>query len=169
MKFTKKTIISCCIAVLAIVAICLMFTPFVSWSSGKTIIGEYTSTYTGFQTAFGYTASTTVLGQTVSTKILSASFGGIMVFVFFVAIIVLACLNVFIKNAKLNMFFNIIILALAVVATVFLFCAPTGLMFLGADGKAIDGYSLGVGAIIDAILMIVVACGAAVGQFVLKD
>ncbi|MBQ7642245.1 MAG: hypothetical protein IJS83_07220 [Acholeplasmatales bacterium] len=164
MKFTKKTIISCCIAVLAIVAICLMFTPFVNYSK-DTIIGTLQSSYTGFQTAFGYSATS----GSISVKVLSASFGGIMVFVFFIAIIVLACLNVFVKNAKLNMLFNIIILALAVVATVFLFCAPTGLMFLAADGSSINGYGLGVGAIIDAILMIVVACGAAVGQFVLKD
>ncbi len=169
MKITKKTIISCCIALLAIVAVCLMFAPFVSWSSGKTLIGEYTSTFNGFQLAFGHSVTNTVLGAKVTTKVLSASFGGIMTFIFFIAIAVLACLNVFVKNSKLNMFFNIIILVLAVVATVFCFCAPTGLMFLGADGKAIDGYGLGAGAIVDAILMIVVACGAAVSQFVLKD
>ena len=168
MKITKKTIISCCIAVLAIAAIFLMFAPFVKYSK-ETVFGNFQSTYTGFQTAFGYTASSTGLGVTVSTKVLSASFGGIMVFIFFIAIAVLACLTVFMKNKKLNMLFNIIILVLAVIATVFLFCASTGLMFLNADGKAIDGYGLGVGAIVDAILMIVVACGAAVGQFVLKD
>ena len=168
MKLTKKLLINCCIAVLAIVAVILMFTPFVKYSK-DTILGNLESTFTGFQTAFGYTASTTALGVTVNTKVLSASFGGIMVFIFFIAIAVLACLNVFLKNKKLNMLFNIIILVLAVIATIFLFCAPTGLMFLNADGKEISGYGLGVGAIIDAILMIVVAAGAAVGQFVVKD
>lgn len=168
MKITKKLLINCCIFLLAVVAVFLMFAPFVNYSK-ETLIGNLQSSFTGFQTAFGYTASSTAFGVTVNTKILSASFGGIMVFAFFIAIAVLACLNVFLKNKKLNMLFNIIIMVLAVIATIFLFCAPTGLMFLNADGKAIDGYGLGAGAIVDAILMIVVAAGAAVGQFVVKD
>ena len=89
MKLTKKLLINCCIAVLAIVAVILMFTPFVKYSK-DTILGNLESTFTGFQTAFGYTASTTALGVTVNTKVLSASFGGIMVFIFFIAIAVLA-------------------------------------------------------------------------------
>jgi len=150
MKSIIKSIIYCRVAILAITAIFLMFTPFVLGTNGR-YNGNYT--YTGFELAFGYRF---IGGSTSSLKVLASSFAGIMVFIFFIIITILACLNIFMKNSKLNMLFNIIIIVLSIVSIVFLFCSPTSLMFKSIDGNPIPGYSIGIGAIIDAIIMLII-------------
>ncbi len=148
MKSIIKSIIYCRVAILAITAIFLMFTPFVS-----EINGRYNDNYTGFELAFGYR----FIGSSTSfSKVLSSSFAGIMVFIFFIIITILACLNIFMKNSKFNMLFNIIIIVLSIVSIVFLLCSPTSLMFKNIFGQIIPGYSIGIGAIIDAIIMLII-------------
>ncbi|MBQ7642244.1 MAG: hypothetical protein IJS83_07215 [Acholeplasmatales bacterium] len=149
MKSIIKSIIYCRVAILAITAIFLMFTPFVSGTNGTT----YYNNYTGFELAFGYR----FIGSSSSfSNVLSSSFAGIMVFIFFIIITILACLNIFMKNSKLNILFNIIIIVLSIVSIVFLLCSPTSLMFKNIFGQTIPGYSIGIGAIIDAIIMLII-------------
>lgn len=159
MKFelTKKTIVLCCQLLLAVVAFFLLFAPGIKW--GDTGIN-------GFQVFFGYTAKGSVISVTYS----GASFGGIVSFIFMIAIIVLPVAIFFIKNDKIKMILNIVLAVLALIVAIFLFLGTTGLMFnwtLSSDRPT--NLSLGAGFIVDAILFIIIAAGAVVNQFVLKD
>ena len=164
MKLTKKGMISLCICVLALVSIVLMFAPYVSISAKY---GDGSSSYSGFEVAFGS-----------SDKGLAFSFFPFLVFIFFIAIMCLALLTVCLKgkNARL---FNLLILIIAVIAAILLFCAAAhGFMWsysgehastLYDAAKQLSNFGPGIGAIISAVLMIVCGLGAVANEFVIKD
>ena len=157
LEFTKKQLVLCCQVLLAVIAFFLLFAPGINW--GSTAIS-------GFQVFFGYTEK----GNYVSVTYSGASFGGIMTFIFMIAIIALPIVINFIKDKKIKMILNVILATLAIIVAISLFLGTTGYMFnyTFTDSRPTN-LSLGAGFIVDAILFIIIAAGAALNEFVLKD
>jgi hypothetical protein len=161
MKLTKKSIIYICQAVLALVALFLLFAPAIGYKNSD-------ATTSGFKVIFGY--DTTVINAKV--RVLDASFGGIMTFIFIIAAIAIPCVMFFIKDKKIVFILNIVLTAIAVIAAVFLFLGTTDLMLNPAtkNVSAADlNATLGAAFIIDAILFIFIGALSVVNQFVIKD
>ena len=153
--------------VLAVAAIFLLFTPVLTYT---TKLSKTTTSFSGFQAFFGS-----------SDKGLALSIGGIITFILIVACALLAVLKSF-ANKKAKLILNLVLVILAIVAAVFFFMMTThGFMFAykatdystSADAYKIatlaGSFSLGIGAIIDAIIMIVIAFIAAIETFVGRD
>lgn len=168
MKLTKKTLVSFAQIVLALALIFLMLAPCVTYT--VEIFGSSSVTkFTGFEAWLGSADSLALVNE--------ASFCGILTLVFAILLALLPCAKVVLnclKNKKFNTLIDFVILGLSVVAAIFLFCGASRLM-LNVDGDFWDAataagkYGLGIGAIIDAIIAIVLAVSAAVDAFLIKD
>ena len=157
MKITKKSIFAIVEAALFVIAIFMMFAPFLKAGSGS--IAE---TANGFEIAFG-------------DEGLGFSFMMFLSFLFLIAGAVLACCKLFVKDAKIQMIFNIVILVVGVLAGIFFFCTKTTMMVKveDVDSEYVKEYlkylDLGVGAIFTGILAIAGGALACVDQFLIKE
>lgn len=162
MKFTMKNIFAIAQAVLALVAIFVMFAPAVIITTDLILTTAQTE-LTGFQAWLG----ATIESNEYFTLQIDASFGGVFTLIVLILLVLAPVAKIFVKDAKIKMIVNVAICVLAIVAAIFLFCGTTQLM-VNTD-EALKGASLGAGAIVPAIVMILVGASAAVEQFVLKD
>ncbi|MCR5350388.1 MAG: hypothetical protein K6E20_05315 [Acholeplasmatales bacterium] len=157
MKITKKSIFAIVECALFVIAIFMMFAPFLKAGSG-----EYAETANGFEIAFG-------------DEGLAFSFMMFLSFLFLIAGAVLACCKLFVKDAKVQMIFNIVILVVGVLAGIFFFCTKTTMMVKVEDldsdyvKEMLKLYDLGVGAIFTGILAIAGGAVACVDQFLIKE
>ena len=157
MKITKKSIFAIVECALFVIAIFMMFAPFLKAGSGS-----YTETANGFEIAFGDDG-------------FGFSFMMFLSFLFLIAGAVLACCKLFVKDAKVQMIFNIVILVVGVLAGIFFFCTKTTMMVKVEDldseyvKEMLKFYDLGVGAIFAGILAIGGGAVACVDQFVNKE
>ena len=158
MKITKKAIFAIVECAIFVIAIFMMFAPFLKAGSG-----ELAQTANGFEIAFG------------NDEGLAFSFFGFLAFLFLVAGAALACCKLFVKDAKIQMIFNIVILVVGILAGIFFFCAKTSMMVKADDlnsdqvSAMLKYYDMGVGAIFCGILAIAGGAVACVDQFVIKE
>lgn len=151
-------------AALGVIAIIMLFVPAV-------VVGEDTS-YNGWQAMFGYTKTTEALGKEIKTEILAFSFMNLLSLILVAAGIVLCVLSFLGKG---NKFFAFIAAACFIVAAVFFFLtlaftmAGSSITLDGnlAQEKVKEGWKLGAGPIIAAILSIL-AAGSSVAPALLK-
>ena len=161
MKLTKKTLILFCQAVLGLVALLLLFAPAITRKNTDV-------TYSGFQVMFG--CQTEVFGSKV--QVLDPTFAGILTFFMIVATIVLPLCIAFLKNKKVTFILSIVLIAICAIGALFLFLGTTDLMLNPAtSGVSASDFNanLGVGFIIDAILLLVIGASAVLTPIFIKD
>lgn len=156
MKFTKTNIVRIAQAVLGLVALLLLFAPALTYTIPYV---NKVVNLSGFQAWLG--GNVEVAGYSVNAEL---TFGGVLALILVIVAIALPVVSLFVKK-DVAKFLSYATIGVAVVAAIFLFCGTTGLM-CSFDASA---YSLGWGAIVAAILLIVEAAGSAVIEFVIKD
>lgn len=156
MKFTKTNIVRIAQAVLGLVALLLLFAPALTYTIPYV---NKVVNLSGFQAWLG--GNVEVAGYSVNAEL---TFGGVLALILVIVAIALPVVSLFVKK-DVAKFLSYATICVAVVAAIFLFCGTTGLM-CSFDASA---YSLGWGAIVAAILLIVEAAGSAVIEFVIKD
>ncbi len=156
MKFTKTNIVRIAQAVLGLVALLLLFAPALTYTIPYV---NKVVNLSGFQAWLG--GNIDVAGYSVNNEL---TFGGVLALILVIDAIALPVVSLFVKK-DIAKFLSYATIGVAVVAAIFLFCGTTGLM-CSFDASA---YSLGWGAIVAAILLIVEAAASAVIEFVIKD
>lgn len=148
-------------ALLAVVAICMMFVPAVVRASS--LSDKLNITYTGAQVTFGYKEANTGI------EIFAFSFMNFLPYLLLVAGIVFSVLSVLGKLGKIAPFVS----AVCYLAAGILFFCVTKMVVYPTDSKDIadmfkEGLSLGAGAIVAGLLSILSALGSAATLFVKK-
>ncbi len=148
-------------ALLAVVAICMMFLPAVQRVSS--LSDKLTTSYTGAQVTFGYTEPNTKI------EVFAFSFMNFLPYLLLLAGIAFSVLSVLGKLGKIAPFVS----AGCYLAAGILFFCVTAMVVYPTESKDLaeglkDGLSLGVGAIVAAILSIVSALTSAAMFFVKK-
>ncbi len=154
-------------AVLGVVAIVMLFLPAVTF---KAAIGDETISYKGWETIFGLSETNKTIVGTTTTEYLKFSFMNLLPLILTAAGIVLCLLSFFGKG---NKFFAFIATVCFIVAAGFFFLALTftvagsayTLNDTFAQEKVKEGWKLGVGPILAAILSILAAVCAIVPTF----
>ncbi|MCI8820758.1 MAG: hypothetical protein HFK02_05075 [Clostridia bacterium] len=168
-----RFLLSAAAALLALVAIFLMFAP----AAVCELIPEtpltkaQTVNYTGIQLTFGYTEITTVpvIGTEVKTEIFKFSFANFLPYILLAAGIAFSVLTAFGKLGKIS---PIVAAACLVVAGVLFFLAPD-MCVPASDNKELvknlkDSLSLASGAIVAGVLSVIAALLALVPLFLKK-
>ena len=168
-KKMVKTLVKCCEAVLAIVALVLLM-------ATASVKYTYTGALTG-KTVTSVAGTTGIFGGTDAEY--SAPWAGMLSFIFIVvAVVVLCCLFVLAllkKNFKLAGIFKFVAAGLLIVAGVFVFfevaawTAANGDAAFAVGSYASGKYSLGAGWLIGGILAIVAGGLSCAEAFLMKD
>lgn len=157
MKFTKTNIVRIAQAALALIALLLFFAPALTYKIPYT---DKVVNFSGFQAWLGADVEV-VSGLSFNAKL---TFGGVLAIILVIVAIALPVTCLFVKK-DVAKFLNYATIGVAAVAAIFLFCGTTGLM-CSFDASS---YSLGWGAIVAALLLIVEAAGSVATEFVIKD
>lgn len=166
-KMNTKNIVAFLTAVIAVVAVFLCFLPFAKTTVTVPYVGTSVTEYKGFDVIFGNEDTP-----------FSFSVGGLVIFVFMILVALMDLFKVVAKKKNRNGI-NCLVFLLSVVAAVLCFLSATRVVlnvtdnawntaFLGFNFGLKDYISLGLGAIVDGILMIVTALGALADVYVFK-